>query len=434
MLTGKRPIDAEDTMQLLAAVLEHPPITLAQATGLPFPAPLEAFIAKSLEKDPNRRFQTAIEMRDALVEAGKAIGYESTGPLSVPAQSTEPSGVVPRVPAKTQMGVGGQPPPPAAAKQTMMGIGGANNHNGPPPPAMQAPPPPSMQSSFGPQSEAPMTMPAPLPSSLPMAPPVQNDPFGPMPGGLAPPPMADFGPTSFNAPAATPAAAEPAKPKSKAGLVVLLAAVGLVALGGAGALVARSMNQRTVSPGASRVTDVTPGNAQGAIGSAPSVAQPAAQPAAQPTAQPAAVPAAQPTVGSPTPESVPSQATATGPAAQPPAQPAANPTPAPNPTPAASPEPAANPAPSQNTQRAAASEPTARVRPAATNTAPATTPTARTRPVSTAGTSSNPFDPAPTPRTQPVAPARTPTPTPTPTPRTTPRRNTPRGTTSAVPF
>lgn len=68
MLTAKRPIDADDTVQLLQAVLEKAPLSLTQAAGVEFPQPLEAFVAKALSKDPTRRYQTALEMRDALVE------------------------------------------------------------------------------------------------------------------------------------------------------------------------------------------------------------------------------------------------------------------------------------------------------------------------------------------------------------------------------
>ena len=46
MLTAKRPIDAEDTVQLLQAVLEKAPLTLSQAAGVEFPPALEAFIEK----------------------------------------------------------------------------------------------------------------------------------------------------------------------------------------------------------------------------------------------------------------------------------------------------------------------------------------------------------------------------------------------------
>lgn len=467
MLTGKRPIDAEDTVQLLAAVLEHAPMTLAQATGLPFPAPLEAFIAKSLEKDPNRRFQTAIEMRDALVEAGKTIGYESTGPLSLPNSGSEPSGVVQRVPAKTNMGIGGAPPPPNAAKQTMMGIGGA------PPPTMQpaGPPPVSMQSSFAPQS-APPTMPAPMPMGLPMAPPIdQADPFGPIGGGLAPPPMAPLAAppiTAMAPPAPTPA---PAQKSSKAGLVILLSAVGLVALGGAGALVARSMNA-TPTPTVRSISN-NAANAQGSqqqtqqtntpavVGAQPGTTVQGAMPAAIPTtgqvdpnalgAQPAGTAAgASPTQ---TPESQ-MQAPQQQAAQQPAGQQAQAPT---QPLPSAANTPPVqqnNPPPAQNTggsQPRVGSSTNSRTRSStATPFDPPTNPPANTAPVANTNTrtttttsrttrpSSNPFEPTPAPtttRTTNVAPAqtRTTTTTTTNTQRTRPTR-TRTGTSTVVPF
>jgi serine/threonine protein kinase len=238
MLTGKRPIDAEDTVQLLAAVLEHPPLTLSNATGLPFPAPVEKFIAKALEKDPNKRFQTALEMRDALVEAGKAVGYEQTGPLSVPTKSAEPSGVV-RSPAKPSPGPAPQaapqfaPPPDVhQPKQTMMGVGPA-----PAGPAMpmghnNAVP---MQPGFGqplPTQGAPLgAMPAPY------------DPFGPPPNQLALPPSPMMAPVGY-ATASAPVAPEAPAKKSNAPMLIVLSAVGLVALGGAGAIVAKSMSNQ----------------------------------------------------------------------------------------------------------------------------------------------------------------------------------------------
>ena len=82
MLTAKRPIDADDTVQLLQAVLEKPPLTLQQASGVEFPPALEAFVARALQKDSARRFQNAIEMRDALLAAVSA-------PMSVSASSIE---------------------------------------------------------------------------------------------------------------------------------------------------------------------------------------------------------------------------------------------------------------------------------------------------------------------------------------------------------
>ncbi len=95
MFTAKRPIDAEDTVQLLQAVLEKPPLTLAQAAGVEFPQAVEAFVAKALQKDPTRRYQSALEMRDALLQAAHdaqidAIAHFSSPHGAAPAM-TQPS-------------------------------------------------------------------------------------------------------------------------------------------------------------------------------------------------------------------------------------------------------------------------------------------------------------------------------------------------------
>jgi serine/threonine-protein kinase len=460
MLTGKRPIDAEDTVQLLAAVLEHPPMTLAQATGLPFPAPLEAFIAKALEKDPNRRFQTAIEMRDALVEAGKVIGYESTGPLSVPSSGSDPSGVVPRVPAKTQMGVGGAPPPPTAAKQTMMGMGGAPV---PPPTVQRTAPVPAMASSFAPQTlPAPMPGPATIPSPMPGEAPIEHDPFGPMPGGLAPPPMPALAAPTIGLPQ-EPAPAAPAPKQSRAGLVILLSAVGLVALGGAGALAARSMNQRpsgnavhvigqSANSGASAAPSASNGSAQQATTNAANTNTNTNTNAQGPTANPAGDPAAQqPTQNAQQPpaQQIESNVPTNG-AAQAPAQ-------APQGTP---PEPQQqrtqqllqgtqqlHEPPAQNTQSAGAQQrsaapsggsagSTARQSTAtSTSTGASESGTRTTRTTRAAPTAANPFDPPPVRQANPPTQTTRPVPntaTQTTTPRTNTRRHT--GTTTVIPF
>jgi serine/threonine-protein kinase len=84
MFTAKRPIDADDTVQLLQAVLEKPPLTLAQAAGVEFPPAFEAFVAKCLTKDPTRRYQSALEMRDALLQAAHDSGIDAIAHFSSP--------------------------------------------------------------------------------------------------------------------------------------------------------------------------------------------------------------------------------------------------------------------------------------------------------------------------------------------------------------
>ncbi|MDP3276000.1 MAG: serine/threonine-protein kinase [Deltaproteobacteria bacterium] len=367
MLSGKRPIDAEDTVSLLAAVLENPPLTLAQAAGLPFPQPIEAFIAKALEKDPSRRFQTAIEMRDALIEAGQSIGYEQTGPLSIPAAGIQPSGIVARPvshsPESSQSG--GSPymnPPPGPGSMPMnSGLGFASG-------------PPSYSDPSA-QSFAP-TFPPPL------------DAFGSMPPGLAPPPMAYM-------PPAVPVSEAPVAPKSsRTGIVIGIALVGLLAMGGAGALMLRAMNQ---APARTQLSGVQPAIAAQAPIQTPPTQQPV--PVAAPEVIGAAPVAQQPT-------QQPVVAAQAAPAA---VEPVAMPNP---PAPQAPPVAIEPPPPSvRPTVAASAASPTRTVQ------APATAPTHRTH---TTGTVPTPFD-APAPRvTQTTAPAvrvRPTTTQTTPTPR-----------------
>ena len=91
MFTAKRPIDADDTVQLLQAVLEKPPLTLAQAAGADFPPAFEAFIAKCLQKDPTRRYQSALEMRDGLLQAAHDSGIDAIAHFSSPNANAAPA-------------------------------------------------------------------------------------------------------------------------------------------------------------------------------------------------------------------------------------------------------------------------------------------------------------------------------------------------------
>jgi serine/threonine protein kinase len=408
MLTGKRPIDGEDTVQLLAAVLEHPPMTLSQAVGLPFPSALEAVIARALEKDPNRRFQTAIEMRDALVEAGKVIGYESTGPLTLPSASGDPSGVVVRNPTATQAAPSVRPPT----------LGG-----------------PTSGTSGG---HAPITLPAPMPSVG--AP--SSDPFGMLPPSMAPPPMVDLGLPQMPVVAPPPAPVQPAR-KSSTPVMILLGAVGIVALGAAGVVVSRTLDSPARERSTSGVVEQAPPatTPPPAITPPPVPAQPpnpqpptqtaqaegvaappvAAQPteAVAPAAQaPAVAPAAQAPAVAPAAQAPAAQAPAVAPAAQAPAAQA----------PAVAP---AVQAPAETAQRQAVrvTAPSTTQGPSTTTTAPSP-PRARTRTPTVTGTQSNPFDPAPAPATTAPRPTQAPA-----GPRRQPAQRRPSGGTATdVPF
>ncbi|MBI5518152.1 MAG: protein kinase [Deltaproteobacteria bacterium] len=129
MLTAKRPIDADDTVALLQAVLERPPLSLAEATGVPFPPALETFIATALQKDPGQRFQTALEMRDALIATAAACGMDAVAALQPPPMTGGPAVPAPAVayappgpPRTSGPGPGSNGDGPAPAYMTPSGV------------------------------------------------------------------------------------------------------------------------------------------------------------------------------------------------------------------------------------------------------------------------------------------------------------------------
>jgi serine/threonine-protein kinase len=70
LLTGKFPHDAESASAMLAAILNSEPIPLSSREAS-LPATLCDIVHRSLDRDPDRRFQSALEMREALVPFGR---------------------------------------------------------------------------------------------------------------------------------------------------------------------------------------------------------------------------------------------------------------------------------------------------------------------------------------------------------------------------
>src|SRR5262249_54921352 len=67
MLTGQKPFNAVDPMEVLRMHVEAPPPALAEAAPrLQFPPELEAVVANALAKDPAHRYTTAIAFAEAL--------------------------------------------------------------------------------------------------------------------------------------------------------------------------------------------------------------------------------------------------------------------------------------------------------------------------------------------------------------------------------
>jgi len=435
MLTAKRPIDADDTVQLLQAVLEKPPLTLQQASGIEFPPALEAFVSKALQKDSARRFQSAIEMRDALVAAVSAPAAISSPPVEEvmevnstimceaprfdsPLPTTTPSGVIARnspdaspnpavlLPAfdddeeegKTVVRAPQSSPNEAPAVLPAAGrrLGAMPDHSLPAQPSGTPMRAATIAPTGLPNPHAPPMYAQPPGESTMIADPPSNNPFGAFGGpGMQPPPPAmgpppaganPFGPLGAGSPFAPAYAAPapaPAPAPKRSPLVFVLGAAALVAVVLVGLAGKVAMDGRT--PATTTTARVEAPRAP-APPATPEPAPPIAQPIAAPTPAPAAVDPA-PAPAAVAPEPTPAAVVAAAP------EPVA-PTPAPTP-PAAAPEPppAAAPAATARVHRERTPRTTTTTRATATATA---TPTP-TRAVRTTATPT-PTTTAPAPR------------------------------------
>lgn len=424
MLTAKRPIDADDTVQLLQAVLEKPPLTLQQASGIEFPPALESFVAKALQKDSARRFQNAIEMRDTLLAAVSApVSVSSPAVEEVmevnstimceaprfdsPLPTTTPSGVITRnsseaapspvlLPAfdddeeegKTVVRAPQSSPNEAPAVLPAAGrrLGMAPDHSAPAQPSgtpMRAATiaPTGLPTPHG----SPMYGQPPGESTMIADPPGGNNPFGAFGGpgmqppqpAMGPPPAASnpFGPLGAGSPFAPAYAAPapaPAPAPRRSPLVFVLGAAALVAVVLVGLAGKVAMDGRTPATSATARVEAPRAPAP----PTPEPSPPIAQPIAAPTPAAAAVaPAVAPAPAAVEPAPTPTPAPVAVAAVEPPTPPVA-PTPAPAP-----PAPAAARAPvaAAHVHHDRAPRPTATAAPAAPRvvraTAPAPTPT-----------------------------------------------------------
>jgi tRNA A-37 threonylcarbamoyl transferase component Bud32/tetratricopeptide (TPR) repeat protein len=83
MLTGRPPFDAENELAVLTRHLREPPPRLTSQSG-DVPAAVERVIHRAMEKDPDRRFQTASEFSrelDQAISGGKQRWYVRHNPL-----------------------------------------------------------------------------------------------------------------------------------------------------------------------------------------------------------------------------------------------------------------------------------------------------------------------------------------------------------------
>ncbi|MBN2714609.1 MAG: protein kinase [Deltaproteobacteria bacterium] len=78
LLTGKPLFRGESMIDILAAKLNQPAPTLSEVTTFEYPEVLETFFEKVLQRNPERRFASAREMMDALLEVRDEIRGRST--------------------------------------------------------------------------------------------------------------------------------------------------------------------------------------------------------------------------------------------------------------------------------------------------------------------------------------------------------------------
>jgi len=73
MLTGQKPFDSEEMLEVLSMQVDHsPPLLRSAAQGHKFSEELEALVHKALAKKPDHRFQTALELSAALDKTPEA--------------------------------------------------------------------------------------------------------------------------------------------------------------------------------------------------------------------------------------------------------------------------------------------------------------------------------------------------------------------------
>ena len=101
MATGKHPFLADSSAEVISSILSHHPPAVSEVKG-DLPTPLGSLVRRCLEKDPDRRYQTAHELLDELEALRGAVGRGDA--LAGP--KTEKIPVVRRAPRlSTRLGV-----------------------------------------------------------------------------------------------------------------------------------------------------------------------------------------------------------------------------------------------------------------------------------------------------------------------------------------
>ncbi|MBX9693568.1 MAG: serine/threonine protein kinase, partial [Cyanobacteria bacterium] len=76
MLSGKPVFDGENLFEIMMHHNNTRPLPMSEKAGIEYPEALEIFVAKCLEKDPSRRYQSTTEMDQALLELSQSLHVE----------------------------------------------------------------------------------------------------------------------------------------------------------------------------------------------------------------------------------------------------------------------------------------------------------------------------------------------------------------------
>jgi Tol biopolymer transport system component len=93
MLTGTKPFQGENRISTMTAILQQDPKPLTEVTATPPPREAERIVLRCLRKDPDRRFQTASDLRLALEDLKEDSSTGRLGPIpaaALPAKSRWP--------------------------------------------------------------------------------------------------------------------------------------------------------------------------------------------------------------------------------------------------------------------------------------------------------------------------------------------------------
>jgi Tol biopolymer transport system component len=88
-LTGRRPFEGRDNLSILTAILRDEPVPPSQISAASLPPEAERITLRCLRKDPDRRFQTAVDLRAALEDLQEEI---ASGRSAAPAALARPPG------------------------------------------------------------------------------------------------------------------------------------------------------------------------------------------------------------------------------------------------------------------------------------------------------------------------------------------------------